>query len=141
MQTTTDTLRTTDDSGKLLLRAVLAILILFHGVSKLIGGIGPITGMVQGAGLPAVFAYGVYIGEVVAPLLILVGMFTRAAAVVVAINMVVALLLAHTSQFFTMGQTGGWALELQGMYLAGALAVALLGAGRYSLGGIHGRYN
>jgi putative oxidoreductase len=141
MQTTTDTLRTTDDSGKLLLRAVLAILILFHGVSKLIGGIGPITGMVQGAGLPAVFAYGVYIGEVVAPLLILVGVFTRAAAVVVAINMVVALLLAHTSQFFTMGQTGGWALELQGMYLAGALAVALLGAGRYSLGGIHGRYN
>lgn len=141
MQTTTDTLRTTDDSGKLLLRAVLALLILFHGVSKLIGGIGPITAMVQGAGLPAVFAYGVYIGEVVAPLLILVGVFTRAAAVVVAINMVVALLLAHTSQFFTMGQTGGWALELQGMYLAGALAVALLGAGRYSLGGLYGRYN
>ena len=141
MQTTTDTIRTTDDGGKLLLRATLAILILFHGVSKLIGGIDPITGMVEKAGLPGIFAYGVYVGEVIAPLLILVGVFTRAAALVVAVNMVVALLLAHTSQFFTMGQTGGWALELQGMYLAGALAVALLGAGRYSLGGVHGRYN
>jgi putative oxidoreductase len=141
MQTTTDTIRSTDDGGKLLLRAVLAILLLFHGFSKLIGGIGPIAGMVQGVGLPAVFAYGVYIGEVVAPLLILVGVFTRPAALVVAINMVVALLLAHTSQFFTLGQTGGWALELQGMFLAAALAVALLGAGRYSLGGVHGRYN
>ncbi|THC46684.1 DoxX family protein [Massilia sp. Mn16-1_5] len=142
MQTTTaQTLATHDDSGKLLLRAVLAILILFHGVSKLMGGIGPIVGMVEKAGLPSIFAYGVYVGEVIAPLLILVGVFTRPAALIVAINMVVALLLAHTSQFFTMGQTGGWALELQGMYLAGALAVALLGAGRYSLGGIHGRYN
>ena len=137
----TDTLRSSEDTGKLLLRAVLAILLLFHGFSKLIGGIDPIVGMVTKAGLPAVFAYGVYIGEVVAPLLILVGVFTRAAALIVAINMVVALLLAHTSQFFTMGPTGGWALELQGMYLAGAIAVALLGAGRYSLGGINGRFN
>lgn len=144
MRTTTTSaakLRSGDDSGKLLLRAVLAILLLFHGFSKLSGGIGPIIGMVEKAGLPSVLAYGVYIGEVVAPLLILAGVFTRPAALVVAINMVVALLLAHTSQFFTMGATGGWALELQGMYLAAALAVALLGAGRYSLGGIGGRFN
>jgi putative oxidoreductase len=141
MQTTTDTLRSTDDSGKLLLRAVLAILLLFHGFSKVSGGIDPIIGMVEKAGLPAAFGYLVYVGEVLAPLLILVGVFTRAAALVVAINMVVALLLAHTSQFFSINGTGGWALELQGMFLAGALAVALLGAGRYSLGGTSGRFN
>ncbi len=139
MQTTT--MHSTDDAGKLLLRAVLAILLLFHGVSKLSGGIGFITGMLQGLGLPAFLGYGVYVGEVVAPLLILVGLYTRPAALVVAINMVVALLLVHTGQFFTLGDTGGWALELQGMYLGGALAVALLGAGRYSLGGINGRFN
>jgi putative oxidoreductase len=141
MQTTTDTFRSTDDSGKLLLRAVLAILLLFHGFSKLSGGIDPIIGMVEKAGLPGAFGYLVYIGEVLAPLLILVGVFTRAAALVVAINMVVALLLAHTSQFFSINGTGGWALELQAMFLAGALAVALLGAGRYSLGGTAGRFN
>jgi putative oxidoreductase len=141
MHATTDhTLRSTDDAGKLL-RAVLAILLLFHGFSKLAGGIGFITGMLEKAGLPGVFGYGVYVGEVVAPLLILAGVFTRPAALVVAINMVVALLLVHTGQFFTMSETGGWALELQGMYLGAALAVALLGAGRYSVGGLAGRYN
>jgi putative oxidoreductase len=141
MQTTTDSLRSAEDAGKLLLRAVLAILLLFHGFSKLMGGIAPIIGMVEKAGLPGAFAYLVYIGEVLAPLLILAGVFTRLGALVVAINMVVALLLAHTSQFFSINETGGWALELQGMYLAGALSVALLGAGRYSLGGIKGRFN
>jgi putative oxidoreductase len=130
-----------DDQGKLLLRATLAILILFHGVSKLMGGIAFITGMLEKAGLPGVFGYLVYIGEVIAPLMILFGIFTRAAALVVAVNMIVALLLVHTSQFFTLNAQGGWALELQGMYLGGALAVALLGAGRYSIGGIAGRWN
>jgi putative oxidoreductase len=142
MHTTTDnTLHSFDDTGKLLLRAVLALLLLFHGISKLMGGIGFITGMLEKAGLPGAFGYLVYIGEVVAPLLILVGVFTRPAALVVAVNMVVALLLVHTSQFFSLNETGGWALELQGMYLGAALAVALLGAGRYSVGGLKGRFN
>ena len=131
----------TDDIGKLVLRAALAILLLFHGVSKLMGGIGFISGMLGKAGLPPALGYLVYIGEVVAPLLMLLGIWTRAAAIVVVINMIVALLLVHTGQFFTMSQTGGWALELQGFYLASAIAVALLGAGRHSLGGNTGNWN
>jgi putative oxidoreductase len=131
----------TDDAGKLLLRALLAILILFHGTSKLIGGVGFITGMLTKAGLPSALGYLVYIGEVAAPLLILAGLFTRAAALVIVINMIVALLLVHTSQFFTLNETGGWALELQGMYLGAAIAVVLLGAGRYSVGGAAGPFN
>jgi putative oxidoreductase len=59
----------------------------------------------------------------------------------VAINMIAAILLVHTSQFFTRNDTGGWALELQGMFLVASLSVALLGAGRYSVGGAAGRYN
>jgi len=130
-----------DDRGKLVLRVLLAVLILFHGVSKLIGGVGMIGGMLAKAGLPASLGYLVYIGEVLAPLLILVGLFTRAAALVIVVNMIVALLLVHTKQFFTLNDTGGWALELQGMYLGSAIAIALLGAGRYSLGGAGGRFN
>ena len=130
-----------DDLGKLILRIVLAVLLLFLGLSKIGGGIGFIEGMLQKAGLPGVFGYLVYVGEVLAPLLILAGVFTRAAALIVAVNMVVALLLVHTGEFFSVNQTGGWALELQGMYLGGALAVALLGAGRYSVGGAAGRWN
>ena len=134
-------MQTNDDLGKLVLRATLAILILFHGVSKLINGIDPIMGMVTKAGLPAGLAFLVYVGEVIAPLMILFGIWARLGAVIVAINMIVAVALAHGAQLFTMGKTGGWALELQGFYFFTALAVALLGAGRYSMGGMSGRWN
>lgn len=130
-----------EDLGKLILRGTLAALILFHGISKLMGGIDFIAGMVTKAGLPPAVAYLVYVGEVVAPLMILLGVWTRVAALVVATNMVVAVLLVHTGEFFTLSKTGGWALELQAMFFVGALAVALLGAGRYSVGGENGRWN
>lgn len=130
-----------DDTGKLVLRAVLAILILFHGVSKIIGGVGFITGLVEKVGLLPTLGYLVYVGEVIAPLLMLFGVWTRLAALVVAINMIVAITLVHVPELFTLGKTGGWALELQGMFLAAAIAVALLGAGRYSIGGTAGRWN
>ena len=55
--------------------------------------------------------------------------------------MIVAVLLVHTSEVFTVNSSGGYGLELQAMYLFSAIAVALLGAGRYSLGGIDGRWN
>jgi putative oxidoreductase len=147
MQTTTTTTTAINvpanaaDTGKLVLRAVLAAMLLFHGISKMHNGIGFVADMLAKAGLPAVFGYGVYVGEVIAPLFILAGLFTRAAALVVAINMIVAVLLVHTSQLFTLNETGGWALELQGMYFFSAVAIALLGAGRYSVGGVNGRYN
>lgn len=129
------------DAGKLVLRAILAAMLLFHGIAKMHNGIGFVADMLAKAGLPAVLGYGVYVGEVIAPLFILAGLFTRGAALVVAINMIVAVLLVHTSQFFTTNDTGGWALELQGMYFFTALAIALLGAGRYSVGGSTGKFN
>ncbi|MES2319889.1 MAG: DoxX family protein [Pseudomonadota bacterium] len=141
MKTNTATQFNTDATGKLVLRVALAAIILFHGVAKLNGGIGFIGDMLAKAGLPAFLGYLVYVGEVIAPLLILAGIFTRPAALVVAINMLVAVVLVHTGEFFTINQTGGWALELQGMYFFAAVAVALLGAGRYSLGGEAGRFN
>lgn len=130
-----------DDLGKLLLRATVAILILLHGIAKLMGGVGFITGMVGKLGLPPALGYLVYVGEVIAPLLILVGVWTRAAALVVALNMVVAIALVHSADLVTLTKNGGWALELQGMFLFSALAVALLGAGRYSAGGVSGKWN
>ena len=130
-----------DDAGKLILRVTLGVLILFHGVSKIIHGAGFITSVVAKTGLPPALGYLVYVGEVVAPLMLVIGIGTRLAALVVATNMVVAFALVHVPQIFTIDKTGGWALELQGMYLAAALAVALLGAGRYSLRGTAGRWN
>jgi len=130
-----------DDLGKLVVRATLAIMILFHGVSKLMTGVDPIVSMLGKAGLPGAFAYLVYIGEVIAPLMILLGIWARLGAVIVAINMIVAVALAHGAQFFTLSKTGGWTLELQGFYFFIALAVALMGAGRYSMAGSSGKWN
>lgn len=130
-----------EDIGKLILRMTVAILILFHGVSKLLAGANPIIGAVTAAGLPALFGHLVYVGEVVAPLLMLLGLATRPAALVVALNMVVAILLVHVPEILTMSKTGGWALELQGFYLFGALAIVFLGAGRFSVGGRNGKWN
>ena len=130
-----------DDAGRLLLRVVLGLLILLHGIAKLKGGPDFIVGSVVKAGLPAVFGYLVYVGEVLAPLLLIAGLWTRAAAGIVAINMVVAVLLVHMNDLFTLSKTGGWTLELQGMFFFAAVAVALLGAGRYSVGGADGKWN
>lgn len=129
------------DTAKLLLRLTLGVLTLLHGIAKVTGGIDPILGMVAKAGLPSAIGYGVYVGEVLAPLLLIVGTWTRAAAIVIAINMIAAVALAHVAQLATLSPTGGWALELQGFYLAMALAIALLGAGRVSAGGVDGRWN
>jgi putative oxidoreductase len=104
-------------------------------------GVTGIEGMVTKIGLPPAFAYLVYVGEVIAPLLVLVGLMTRPAALIIAVNMVFAVVLAHMGDLGSLNKTGGWALELQGMFLASALAVAFLGAGRYSIGGQSGRWN
>lgn len=130
----------TEDIGKLVLRLALGVLMLLHGISKVVNGVDGIVGMVTGLGLPAAVAYGVYLGEVVGPLLVIVGLYTRVGALLIAGNMLFALLLAHRAELFTLAPTGGWALELQGMFLFGAVAVLLLGAGRFSVGGTSGRF-
>jgi putative oxidoreductase len=130
-----------DDAGKLVLRVAVGLLVLLHGIFKLSAGVGFIGGMLAKAGLPGGLAYLVYVGEIVAPLLMIAGVFTRGAAAVVVINMLVAFGLVHMADLFALGKQGGWALELQGLYLFGALAVVLLGAGRFSVGGRNGRYN
>jgi putative oxidoreductase len=129
------------DAGRLVLRLTVGILILMHGIAKLSGPLDPITGMLAKVGLPSALAYGVYIGEILAPILLIVGVWTRAAAIVVAINMVFAVLLAHSTQLFSIGKQGGYALELQAMFLFAAVAIALLGAGRFSIGGRYGPLN
>jgi putative oxidoreductase len=127
------------DLGKLILRASLGVLMLMHGISKLFGGIEGIVARVQDAGLPGVFAYGVYVGEVIAPLLMIAGFWTRPAAAVFAFNMVVAVALAHPGEILMIRGSGAWGIELQALFFFGAVAVALLGAGRYSVSRGRGR--
>lgn len=121
------------DLGKLIVRLTLGGLLLFHGVSKLFNGIGFIESQLISHGLPAVLAYGVYIGEVIAPLMLILGYQTKIGALIVVVNMVVAIALVHSNQLMSLAGNGGWALELQGFFLFIALAVVFLGPGRYKL--------
>ena len=123
------------DLGKLLLRITLGVLILLHGIAKLNGGLSGITGMVEAQGLPGFLGYAVLIGEVVAPLMLIAGFHARIGGLLVAINMLVAIVLAHMGQLTSLNGQGGWALELQGMFLGTALVVALIGPGRFSVNG------
>ena len=126
--------RIAEDLGKLLLRVSLGVLILFHGVDKIIHGAGFALTAVGRLGLPQDLGYLVYAGEVLAPLLLILGLWTRPAALVIAVNMVAAVWLAHRNELLLLGPGGGWALELQAMYLVAALSLALTGGGRCSVG-------
>lgn len=112
-------------AAMVLLRITLALLLLFHGWSKITHGIGGIEKMVASHGLPYWLAYAVYLGEVVAPLLLLIGVWVVPAALVIVVNMLVALVLVHSGHFLSFGSSGGWALELQAFFLVTALVVAM----------------
>jgi putative oxidoreductase len=124
---------TQHDLAKLLLRVTLGVLILFHGLSKLNGGMGGIVHMVEAHGLPGALGYGVLLGEVVGPLMLIAGFHARIGAMLVFVNMIVAVMLVHMRQLGAFNEQGGWALELQAMYAVSALSLALLGPGRYSV--------
>lgn len=121
------------DLGKLIIRLTLGGLLLFHGINKLINGIGFIEGQLASHGIPTFFAYGVYLGEVLAPLMVILGYQTRIGALLIVFNMLVALALVHTHELMTLSGSGGWALELQGFFLFTAVALIFLGPGKYKL--------
>ena len=124
-----------DALGKLLIRLTVGGLLLFHGVAKVLDpdSLGFISKMLVGVDLPGELAYGVYIGEIVAPLMIVLGVYCRLGGLVAAVNMLVAIWLAHSGDIFSLGEHGGWALELQGFYLFCSLALVFLGSGRYAI--------
>ena len=124
-----------DALGKLILRLAVGGLILLHGIAKLTHPetLSWIGGLLEGYGLPTFLAYGVLIGEIVAPVMAIVGWQTRIAGLLMAGNMLVAFLLVHTGEVFMLNDTGGWQLELQGMFFFGALALVLLGSGRMAV--------
>lgn|ERR1035437_3960384 len=125
-----------DALGKLVLRLTLGILIAFHGISKLMSPartLESMTGLLAAAGLPTYLAYGVFIGEVLAPIFIILGIYSRIGGLIVVINMIFAVLLVHTAQLLTLTKTGGWALELQGFYLLTGLVLFFLGSGKIAV--------
>jgi len=122
-----------EDAGKLLLRVIVAGLMMFHGLDKVVHGPGHVMQDLAEHGMPVVLGYGVYVGEVVAPILILLGIWTRLAALVYSGSIAFATIQVHGADFLALKPTGAWAAELWAFYIVTPVVVALLGPGRHAL--------
>lgn len=124
-----------EDIGKLILRLTVGILILFHGVAKLLNleTLSFIKSKLVEFGMPELLSYGVFLGEIVAPLMLILGIYARFGGFIVFINMIFAVFLVHSHDLFTLTDHGGWRLELQGLFLFCSLAIVFIGSGRIAV--------
>ena len=125
----------TEDLAKFILRITLGLLMLFHGVAKLVNlqTLGFIKNQLEEFGMHPIFAYGIYVGEIVAPLLIILGIYSRFGGFLIFLNMLFAIGLVHMNDLLSLTEHGGWRLELQAFYLIVGLVVMLIGSGRYAI--------
>ncbi len=120
------------DIAKLLLRLTLGLLLLAHGIHKLIHGIDGVESLVVSAGLPAFLAYGVYVGELIAPLFVILGLYGRIASAVVAFNMLMAIYLAYGFHL-SFTKYGALSFETPLLFFVLALVIVLIGSGKYGV--------
>lgn len=116
------------------LRVVTGIIFALHGYQKLEGGLPMVAGMLEGMGFPAPMLFAVLLiaAELGGGILLILGLFTRASAKVLAIVSVVALFVVHLPNGFFMA-TGGYEYIL--LLLAASVSLMLSGGGKWSLDG------
>jgi putative oxidoreductase len=126
-------MRTSSTSlGLTVLRVVLGVVFIAHGAQKFAQGLSEVSQGFAGMGVPlAEVAAPLVAGiELVGGVLLVLGIASRAVAVLLAVDMVVAGALAHLPNGF-FSQDGG--IEYVLVLAAGSIAVALTGPGRYSV--------
>jgi putative oxidoreductase len=130
-----------DDTGKLIVRLMTGVLLLLHGVSKAQHGVDWMVQPLAEHHLPGFIRYGAYLGEIVAPILVIAGIFSRPAGLVIAFNMVMAVALVRAGDIGSLGKSGGWAIELEALFALGGVAVYCLGSGKYALSRGKGKWD
>jgi putative oxidoreductase len=115
--------------GLLILRLVLGMIFFSHGYPKLAhSGVEMQSFFVQ-HGLPGYFVYISGVLEIFGALLLVLGLFTRGAALLLAIEMGVAIWKVHSTGSYLAVHNYEFPLAM----LAGSFALATIGAGRLSL--------
>jgi putative oxidoreductase len=120
------------NTGLAVVRVVTGIVFLAHGWQKVFTyGLAGVTGSFtqMGVPLPGITAPLVSLVELLGGLALIVGLLTRLAAVGLAINMLGAILLVHLSAGFFLPNGYEFAFTL----MANCIAIALMGAGEYSV--------
>jgi putative oxidoreductase len=120
------------DVALLVLRLALAAVLLYHGLPKVMN-FGATVGGFQGMHVPAptLTAAFAVLAEVIGGILILMGVAVDIAGILVIIDMLGAIVTVHLPNGFDFTK-GGW--EHPFTVLVMALALALAGPGRYSVG-------
>jgi putative oxidoreductase len=124
----------------LILRVVLGTIMAAHGLQKLQAGpanFGAALGQ-MGVPLPTLMGYVVTFVELVGAVLLIVGLLSRLAALVLTIDLVVAISLVKVHVGFLSPPQGGAGAELDLALIAGFLAILLAGPGRLSVDGARG---
>lgn len=129
------------DIGLLILRLAIGGLMIFHGIGKISGGVEMIKPGVADLGLPDFLVYGLYIAEVVAPVMIIFGVWSRLAALTIVFDMIMAVLIVHKNEIFVVKQGGAWAIELVVFYFLASLALFFTGAGKYRVTNSRSRWD
>jgi len=99
-----------DAWGRLVVRLTVGVLTLFHGVAKLLhpDTLDFIGSRLADIGVSEELAFGVYVGEVIGPLLVIAGVYSRVGGLFIVINMLFAIGLAHTGDLLSLGDHGGY---------------------------------
>ncbi|HYC85595.1 MAG TPA: DoxX family protein, partial [Chryseosolibacter sp.] len=95
----------------------------------------------RSAGLPEFISYGNLLAEFIAPVFLVIGYKSRIAAALIAANMLMSVVLAHRDIAFSRNDFGGWMIELNVFYFMTAIAIALGGAGKYSVSRGQGKWD
>ena len=125
-------MKTNVSIGLLILRLSVGIMLLIHGVLKLYNGVGWIAETLSSKGYAAPLAYFVFMGELFAAILLICGFRTKFAALLISLNMLIAILLVHLKDIASLTPAGGWALELPALFLFGAITLFFAGGGEYA---------
>ena len=118
------------DNGILVLRLALGVTFFLHGWSKVLHGVENQMNMLVANGIPGFFIYFVYVSEVLVPILVLLGLFTRLSAISVIVTMLTVFYVLP-GPFFALTSVGAWNKELQLLFLALGVALFFMGPGRY----------
>ena len=122
------------DLGILFARLGLGICLFMHGFAKILHGVGGIKGILAKAGLPEAMAYGSYVGEVIAPIMIILGIFSRIGVLLVIGTSLTIMYAYHgLGNLLEFTSTGSFKAEILYLYIALSLCIIFNGSGKYAI--------
>jgi putative oxidoreductase len=131
MMINNDNFWTNSDVGLLIVRIALGGIIFFHGFHKITHGVADQFQLLASNGIPGIFIYFVYVSEVLAPVLIVLGILTRLSNLTIIVTMIVVF---YALPFpIGMDEHGAMNIESQLYFLLLSVALFFTGPGRYVL--------